>query len=127
MSHMRGSWGGCWAAPKTMFLPAGANGQVSYGGLSGGPFSIHPQTGLIVTTHSLDREEQEHHVLMGRAMLVHEWGAGSTGEADGCPHGWGRAVLQGQLWEMVGVCGAHRAVGRFEHAGMPVMPCLLPL
>ncbi|XP_035755124.1 protocadherin-16 [Egretta garzetta] len=42
----------------------GANGQVSYGGLSGGPFSIHPQTGLIVTTHSLDREEQEHHVLM---------------------------------------------------------------
>ncbi|XP_029821605.1 protocadherin-16 [Manacus vitellinus] len=30
----------------------GANGQVSYGGLSGGPFSIHPQTGLIVTTHA---------------------------------------------------------------------------
>nr|XP_009931755.1 PREDICTED: LOW QUALITY PROTEIN: protocadherin-16 [Opisthocomus hoazin] len=42
----------------------GANGQVSYGGVSGGPFSIHPQTGLIVTTHALDREEQEQHVLM---------------------------------------------------------------
>ncbi|NWS78157.1 PCD16 protein, partial [Crotophaga sulcirostris] len=42
----------------------GANGQVSYGGLSGGPFSIHPQTGLIVTTRALDREEQEQHVLM---------------------------------------------------------------
>ncbi|OWK53006.1 Protocadherin-16 [Lonchura striata] len=41
----------------------GANGQVSYGGLSGGPFSIHPQTGLIVTTRALDREEQEQHVL----------------------------------------------------------------
>ncbi|XP_027762821.1 protocadherin-16 [Empidonax traillii] len=41
----------------------GANGQVSYGGLSGGPFSIHPQTGLIVTTRPLDREEQEQHVL----------------------------------------------------------------
>ncbi|NWU73275.1 PCD16 protein, partial [Pterocles burchelli] len=45
----------------------GANGQVSYGGLSGGPFSIHPQTGLIVTTRVLDREEQDQHVLMGRA------------------------------------------------------------
>nr|XP_009680681.1 PREDICTED: protocadherin-16 [Struthio camelus australis] len=42
----------------------GANGQVSYGGLSGGPFSIHPQTGLIVTTQALDREEQEQHVVM---------------------------------------------------------------
>ncbi|XP_026697084.1 protocadherin-16 [Athene cunicularia] len=41
----------------------GANGQVSYGGLSGGPFSIHPQTGLIVTTQPLDREQQEQHVL----------------------------------------------------------------
>ncbi|XP_010226080.1 PREDICTED: LOW QUALITY PROTEIN: protocadherin-16 [Tinamus guttatus] len=41
----------------------GANGQVSYGGLSGGPFSIHPQTGLIVTTQVLDREEQEQHVV----------------------------------------------------------------
>ncbi|NXS91932.1 PCD16 protein, partial [Jacana jacana] len=41
----------------------GANGQVSYGTLSGGPFSIDPQTGLIVTTHALDREEQEQHVL----------------------------------------------------------------
>ncbi|RMB95996.1 hypothetical protein DUI87_27530 [Hirundo rustica rustica] len=40
-----------------------ANGQVVYGGLSGGPFSIHPQTGLIVTTRPLDREEQEQHVL----------------------------------------------------------------
>jgi len=74
---------------QTMFLPAGANGQVSYGGVSGGPFSIHPQTGLIVTTHALDREEQEQHVLMGRTVLVHERGEadvgyGSTGEADGC-------------------------------------------
>ncbi|NXH17451.1 PCD16 protein, partial [Bucco capensis] len=42
----------------------GANGQVTYGGLSGGPFSIDPQTGLIVTTRALDREEQEQHVLM---------------------------------------------------------------
>uniref|UniRef100_A0A8B9EFI6 Cadherin domain-containing protein n=1 Tax=Anser cygnoides TaxID=8845 RepID=A0A8B9EFI6_ANSCY len=48
----------------------GANGQVTYGGLSGGPFSIHPQTGLIVTTHALDREEQEQHVLMGMAVQM---------------------------------------------------------
>uniref|UniRef100_A0A8C8SDR6 Protocadherin-16 n=1 Tax=Pelusios castaneus TaxID=367368 RepID=A0A8C8SDR6_9SAUR len=41
----------------------GANGQVSYGGLSGGPFSIHPQTGLITTLRSLDRERQEQYVL----------------------------------------------------------------
>ncbi|XP_019384093.1 PREDICTED: protocadherin-16, partial [Crocodylus porosus] len=41
----------------------GANGEVRYGGLSGGPFSIHPQTGLITTTRALDREEQELHVL----------------------------------------------------------------
>ncbi|NXX49867.1 PCD16 protein, partial [Tricholaema leucomelas] len=41
----------------------GANGQVSYGGLAGGPFSIDPQTGLIVTTHALDREQQEQHLL----------------------------------------------------------------
>lgn len=72
-----------------MFSLAGANGQVSYGTLSGGPFSIHPQTGLIVTTHALDREEQEQHVLMGRAVLVHErtaagMGVETTGEADGC-------------------------------------------
>lgn len=52
--------------PRTTFVPAGANGQVFYGGLSGGPFSIHPQTGLIVTTRPLDREEQEQHVLTGR-------------------------------------------------------------
>ncbi|XP_039353238.1 protocadherin-16 [Mauremys reevesii] len=41
----------------------GANGHVSYGGLSGGPFSIHPQTGLVTTMHSLDRERREQHVL----------------------------------------------------------------
>ncbi|XP_069737774.1 protocadherin-16 [Phaenicophaeus curvirostris] len=41
----------------------GANGQVSYGGLTGDLFSIDPQTGLIVTTRALDREEQEQHVL----------------------------------------------------------------
>ncbi|XP_068026259.1 LOW QUALITY PROTEIN: protocadherin-16 [Melanerpes formicivorus] len=41
----------------------GANGQVSYGGLAGGPFSIDPQTGLIVTTRTLDREEQEQYLL----------------------------------------------------------------
>ncbi|XP_075773423.1 protocadherin-16 isoform X2 [Pelodiscus sinensis] len=41
----------------------GANGHVSYGGLSGGPFSIHPQTGLITTAHSLDRERREQHML----------------------------------------------------------------
>uniref|UniRef100_A0A8C3F348 Protocadherin-16 n=1 Tax=Chrysemys picta bellii TaxID=8478 RepID=A0A8C3F348_CHRPI len=45
------------------FLLAGANGHVSYGGLSGGPFSIHPQTGLVTTMHSLDRERREQHVL----------------------------------------------------------------
>uniref|UniRef100_A0A8C0GQM7 Cadherin domain-containing protein n=1 Tax=Chelonoidis abingdonii TaxID=106734 RepID=A0A8C0GQM7_CHEAB len=41
----------------------GANGHVSYGGLSGGPFSIHPQTGLVTTMQSLDRERREQHVL----------------------------------------------------------------
>ncbi|XP_074865022.1 protocadherin-16 isoform X2 [Carettochelys insculpta] len=41
----------------------GANGHVSYGGLFGGPFSIHPETGLITTTRSLDREKREQHIL----------------------------------------------------------------
>uniref|UniRef100_A0A8B9EGQ3 Cadherin domain-containing protein n=1 Tax=Anser cygnoides TaxID=8845 RepID=A0A8B9EGQ3_ANSCY len=59
----------------------GANGQVTYGGLSGGPFSIHPQTGLIVTTHALDREEQEQHVLMADMA---GWVIGSTEETNGC-------------------------------------------
>ncbi|XP_060119777.1 protocadherin-16 [Heteronotia binoei] len=41
----------------------GANGQVSYGGVSGDDFSIDPATGLISTRHALDREEQAEHLL----------------------------------------------------------------
>lgn len=98
--------------PQTVFLPAGANGQVSYGGLSGGPFSIDPQTGLIVTTRVLDREEQEQHVLMGRAVLVRE---GCSRRGAGCSPLLGLAVLQGHRpWEVVGLM-CH--VGLVWHAG----------
>lgn len=74
--------------PQSMFLlPAGANGQVAYGGLSGGPFSIDPQTGLIVTTRVLDREEQEQHVLTSRAAWCRSGCYGVGG------YGGGRWVL----------------------------------
>uniref|UniRef100_A0A8C3H5J2 Protocadherin-16 n=1 Tax=Chrysemys picta bellii TaxID=8478 RepID=A0A8C3H5J2_CHRPI len=66
------------------FLLAGANGHVSYGGLSGGPFSIHPQTGLVTTMHSLDRERREQHVLTGMARPG-DWarrGEGAVWEAE---------------------------------------------
>ena len=102
MSQVRGSWCCYWVTFKRA-PPAGANGQVTYGGLSGGPFSIHPQTGLIVTTHPLDREEQEQHVLMGMAVLVlgreqqalgrERWRAQSRQIHFLCC--WDRAALQG--------------------------------
>ncbi|XP_008579802.1 PREDICTED: protocadherin-16 [Galeopterus variegatus] len=37
----------------------GANGQVTYGGVSGESFSLDPDTGVLTTLRALDREEQE--------------------------------------------------------------------
>lgn len=37
----------------------GANGQVTYGGISGENFSLDPDTGVLTTLRALDREEQE--------------------------------------------------------------------
>uniref|UniRef100_A0A8C2W4Z1 Protocadherin-16 n=1 Tax=Chinchilla lanigera TaxID=34839 RepID=A0A8C2W4Z1_CHILA len=37
----------------------GANGQVTYGGVSGENFSLDPNTGVLTTLRALDREEQE--------------------------------------------------------------------
>uniref|UniRef100_A0A8C5KWR7 Protocadherin-16 n=1 Tax=Jaculus jaculus TaxID=51337 RepID=A0A8C5KWR7_JACJA len=37
----------------------GANGQVTYGGVSGESFSLDPNTGILTTLRALDREEQE--------------------------------------------------------------------
>uniref|UniRef100_A0A2K5Z4W0 Protocadherin-16 n=1 Tax=Mandrillus leucophaeus TaxID=9568 RepID=A0A2K5Z4W0_MANLE len=37
----------------------GANGQVTYGGVSSGSFSLDPDTGVLTTLRALDREEQE--------------------------------------------------------------------
>ncbi|XP_005886332.1 PREDICTED: protocadherin-16 [Myotis brandtii] len=37
----------------------GANGQVTYGGISGESFSLDPDTGVLTTLRALDREEQE--------------------------------------------------------------------
>ncbi|GAB1292503.1 Protocadherin-16 [Apodemus speciosus] len=37
----------------------GANGQVTYGGVSGESFSLDPNTGVLTTLRALDREEQE--------------------------------------------------------------------
>ncbi|XP_019311695.1 protocadherin-16 [Panthera pardus] len=37
----------------------GANGQVTYGGISGESFSLDPETGVLTTLRALDREEQE--------------------------------------------------------------------
>ncbi|KAH0625313.1 hypothetical protein JD844_033822 [Phrynosoma platyrhinos] len=44
-------------------LSTGTNGHVLYGGISGGDFSIDPQTGLIRTLRSLDHEERAEHLL----------------------------------------------------------------
>lgn len=98
---------------QTTFVPTGANGQVSYGGLSGGPFSIHPQTGLIVTTRLLDREEQEQHVLTGRqGKAAH---SGSVGvDRDFCC--WsGECCRGGRPW------GERMGCGWFGAAGMPML------
>lgn len=119
MSQVRGSWCCYWVTFKHA-SPAGANGQVTYGGLSGGPFSIHPQTGLIVTTHPLDREEQEQHVLMGMAVLVHGRKQQAPGGRGG-GHGAGRCTFsafgteqhckEGRTWEVMEVCGTRGVVG----------------
>uniref|UniRef100_A0A6Q2Z7J2 Protocadherin-16 n=1 Tax=Esox lucius TaxID=8010 RepID=A0A6Q2Z7J2_ESOLU len=44
-------------------LDQGTNGQVTYGGLSEEGFSIHPVTGVITTTKTLDRETQGQYSL----------------------------------------------------------------
>lgn len=43
----------------------GANGQVTYGGISGENFSLDPDTGVLTTLRALDREEQEEINLTG--------------------------------------------------------------
>lgn len=43
----------------------GANGQVTYGGISGESFSLDPDTGVLTTLRALDREEQEEINLTG--------------------------------------------------------------
>ncbi|KAK5868901.1 hypothetical protein PBY51_009876 [Eleginops maclovinus] len=44
-------------------LDQGTNGQVIYGSISEDAFSIHPLTGVITTTKSLDRELQEYYIV----------------------------------------------------------------
>lgn len=44
---------------------SGANGQVTYGGISGESFSLDPETGVLTTLRALDREEQEEINLTG--------------------------------------------------------------
>ncbi|XP_066533752.1 protocadherin-16 [Hoplias malabaricus] len=44
-------------------LDQGSNGAVTYGGLTDDDFSIHPVTGVIVTTRALDREAQEDYTV----------------------------------------------------------------
>ncbi|KAK1900595.1 Protocadherin-16, partial [Dissostichus eleginoides] len=44
-------------------LDQGTNGQVIYGSISEDGFSIHPVTGVITTTKSLDRELQEYYTV----------------------------------------------------------------
>ncbi|XP_067889067.1 protocadherin-16-like [Heterodontus francisci] len=41
----------------------GSNGRLRYGGVVENSFSIDPVTGVIRTSHVLDREEQDHHVI----------------------------------------------------------------
>lgn len=43
----------------------GANGQVTYGGISEEGFSINPVTGVITTTKPLDRELQAIYTVTG--------------------------------------------------------------
>ncbi|KAG9264637.1 protocadherin-16-like [Astyanax mexicanus] len=44
-------------------LDQGSNSVVTYGGVTQDDFSIHPLTGVIVTTRALDREAQEDYTL----------------------------------------------------------------
>lgn len=44
---------------------SGANGHVTYGGVSGESFSLDPDTGVLTTLRALDREEQEKINLTG--------------------------------------------------------------
>ncbi|KAM4566806.1 protocadherin-16-like isoform 1-T2 [Odontesthes bonariensis] len=44
-------------------LDQGTNGQVAYGGITQGDFSINPLTGVITTTKSLDRESQDYYAV----------------------------------------------------------------
>ncbi|CAG6000189.1 unnamed protein product [Menidia menidia] len=44
-------------------LDQGINGQVTYGGISQGEFSINPLTGVITTTKPLDRESQSYYIV----------------------------------------------------------------
>uniref|UniRef100_A0AAR2J6I9 Cadherin domain-containing protein n=1 Tax=Pygocentrus nattereri TaxID=42514 RepID=A0AAR2J6I9_PYGNA len=44
-------------------LDQGSNGAVTYGGMTADDFSIHPVTGVIVTTKALDREAQEDYTV----------------------------------------------------------------
>ncbi|XP_071780873.2 protocadherin-16-like [Centroberyx gerrardi] len=44
-------------------LDQGANGEVTYGGISEDGFSINPSTGVITTTKTLDRELQEFYTV----------------------------------------------------------------
>lgn len=48
-----------------MLPSSGANGQVTYGGISGERFSLDPDTGVLTTLQALDREEEEEINLTG--------------------------------------------------------------
>ncbi|EPY80489.1 protocadherin-16 [Camelus ferus] len=50
----------------------GANGQVTYGGVSGESFSLDPDTGVLTTLQALDREEQEEINLTVRVAVEDE-------------------------------------------------------
>lgn len=46
-------------------VTAGANGHVTYGGVTEDGFVINPVTGVITTTKELDSEAQDHYTLTG--------------------------------------------------------------
>lgn len=51
-----------------VWVNAGSNGHVTYGGVTEEGFVINPVTGVITTTKELDTEAQDHYTLTGTTV-----------------------------------------------------------
>lgn len=66
----------CWLERAKSFIlfgvwvNAGSNGHVTYGGVTEEGFVINPVTGVITTTKELDSEAQDHYTLTGTTVGI---------------------------------------------------------